>query len=77
MRCGEEKRGRRGIRGREREVQTKSERRSCGLNSGQLFKACARSGEGAAAIKEAVSEEATDARGEGTHRLAGEKQKKY
>lgn len=60
--------------GEKREIQTKSERVSCGLNSGQLFKACACSWVGAALIKDAVSEQATDAREGGTHRLAGEKQ---
>lgn len=46
---------------------TEWERASCGLNSGQLFKACACSWVGAALLKVAASEQ-------GTHRLAGEKQ---
>lgn len=73
---GDDTRGRGGKRGGEREIQTKSERerQSCGLNSGQLFKACACSWVGAALIKYAVSEQATDTREGGTHRLTGEKQ---
>ena len=55
-------------REREGETQTKSERLSCGLNSGQLFKACACSWVGAALIKDAASEQATDAREGGTHK---------
>lgn len=53
---------------REGEIQTKRERVSCGLNSGQLFKACACSWVGAALIKDAASEQATDAREGGTHK---------
>lgn len=59
----------RGERGRERETETKSKRVSCGLNSDQLFKACACSWVWAALIKDAVSEQATDARERGTPRL--------
>lgn len=55
-------------RKREGEIQRKRERVSCGLNSGQLFKACACSWVGAALIKDAASEQATDAREGGTHK---------
>lgn len=54
---------------RETETETKSKRVSCGLNSDQLFKACACSWVWAALIKDAVSEQATDAREGGTPRL--------
>lgn len=54
---------------RERETETKSKRVSCGLNSDQLFKACACSWVWAALIKDAVSEQATDTREGGTPRL--------
>lgn len=58
----------------ERETETKSERVSCGLNSDQLFKACACSWVWAALIKDAVSEQATDARegGRNTQTHGGE-----
>lgn len=58
-----------GERERETETETKSKRVSCGLNSDQLFKVCACSWVWAALIKDAVSEQATDAREGGTPRL--------
>lgn len=64
-----EMRGHPGGREGERETETKSKRVSCGLNSDQLFKACACSWVWAALIKDAVSEQATDARERGTPRL--------